>query len=48
MRNKFMVENSSCLVCYWDGQTGGTAQTIDMAEKCGLSIVNLAEKITGG
>lgn len=43
-RNKYMIENSSRLICYWDGKRGGTAQTIRMANKAGLDIYNVAEK----
>lgn len=41
-RNRYMVEHSSRLICYWDGQEGGTAQTVRMAERQGLEVVNLA------
>jgi uncharacterized phage-like protein YoqJ len=44
LRNRFMVENSSCLICYWDGQKGGTAQTVRLANRHGHVIRNLAEK----
>ena len=43
-RNSFMIENSSCLVCYWDGQEGGTASTVRVAMKQEHSIFNMAEK----
>jgi len=43
LRNTFMIENSSHLICYWDGQSGGTAQTIRMAQKRGHSIYNLLQ-----
>ncbi len=42
-RNRFMVEASSLLICYHDGQPGGTAQTIHMAEQKGLAFINLAK-----
>ena len=42
-RNRFMVDASSLLICYFDGQSGGTAQTVHMAGQSGLEIVNLAE-----
>jgi len=45
LRNNFMVENSSYIICYWDGQNGGTAQTIRMAEKHGHSIHNLNSSV---
>ena len=41
-RNRFMVDASSRLICYYDGRSGGTAQTVHMAEQSGLKIVNLA------
>ena len=39
-----MVAASSLLICYFDGRSGGTAQTVRMAEQSGLEIVNLAER----
>ena len=42
-RNRFMVDASSLLICYFDGKPGGTAQTVRMAEQSGLRIVNLAD-----
>lgn len=42
-RNRFMVDAASLLICYFDGKPGGTAQTVRMAERDGLRIVNLAE-----
>ena len=41
-RNRFMVDASSLLICYFEGRPGGTAQTVRMAEQAGLTIVNLA------
>lgn len=43
-RNRFMVEHSSLLICYFDGRPGGTAQTVRMALRAGLDIVNLADR----
>ena len=40
-RNLYLVENSSHLICYWDGQEGGTAQTVRMAQTRGLTIHNI-------
>ena len=42
-RNRFMVDASSRLICYYDGRSGGTAQTVHMAEQSGLKIINLAD-----
>lgn len=43
-RNRFMVDASSLLICYFDGKPGGTAQTVRMAKQNGLRIVNLADE----
>ena len=43
-RNQFMVDAASLLICFFDGQPGGTAQTVRMARQRGLRIVNLAER----
>ncbi|MCL2577565.1 MAG: DUF1273 domain-containing protein [Defluviitaleaceae bacterium] len=43
-RKLFFVENSSYLICYWDGQEGGTAQIISMAKQYGHKIHNLHRK----
>ena len=42
-RNLFMVEQSSRLLCYYDGQPGGTAHTYHYAVRNGLEIFNLAD-----
>lgn len=42
-RNKYMVERSGRIICYYDGQSGGTAHTVGLAEDKGLEIVNLFE-----
>ena len=42
VRNRFMVDSSSLLICYFDGQAGGTAQTVHYAQDSGLHIVNLS------
>lgn len=47
-RNRFMVDNSSTVVCYFDGKSGGTANTVKYAGKKGKRIINLADyKIDG-
>lgn len=40
-RNRYMIDHSDHLICYWDGQGGGTAQTVFMARKHGLSMRNV-------
>lgn len=40
-RNRYMVDNSSKLICYYNGSTGGTGYTAEYAEKQSIKIVNL-------
>ena len=42
-RNQYMVEQSGRLLCYFDGQLGGTAHTVRCALHQGLEIHNLAK-----
>jgi len=42
-RNRYMVDHSSRLICYYDGIKGGTEYTVKYAERKGLTIVNVAE-----
>ena len=44
VRNRFMVDSSSLLICYFDGQAGGTAQTVHYAQGSGLRIINLSPR----
>ncbi len=37
-RNRYMVDRSSLLICYYDGKTGGTQSTVAYAEKLGLEV----------
>ena len=41
-RNRHLVDNSSVCVCCLTRDSGGTAYTVDYAEKKGLAIINLA------
>lgn len=43
LRNKFMVDNSSLLICYSTGKSGGTKSTVKYATDKGLKIINIAE-----
>lgn len=47
VRNRYLVDHSSvCLCCLRENATrGGTAYTVRYAEKQGLPVVNLAEKL---
>ena len=41
LRNRALVDNSSVCICYLERNSGGTAYTVDYAEKSGLEIINL-------
>lgn len=41
LRNRYMVERSFRLICYFDGRPGGTAATVRYAVEKKLEIVNL-------
>lgn len=43
-RNRFMVDNSSCVIGFCNKTTGGTKYTLDYAEKCGVKIENTYSK----
>lgn len=40
-RNRYMVDRSSEMICYYDGGTGGTAYTVKYAKQNNLKITNL-------
>lgn len=42
-RNDFLVDNASQLICYYDGQSGGTRYTVQRAQRSKLSITNIAD-----
>ena len=42
LRNDYMINNSSRIICYWSGTSGGTAYTVRLAKKCGLTIHNIS------
>jgi uncharacterized phage-like protein YoqJ len=42
-RNRYLVDHSSRLICYYDGRKGGTAHTVHYASKRRVKIINLAE-----
>ena len=43
-RNRYMIDNSSKLICYYNGSGGGTGYTVEYAEKRLVSVENLYEK----
>lgn len=42
-RNRYMIDRSAAVITYFDGQKGGTASTVSMAQKKGLTVINLAD-----
>lgn len=40
-RNDYMLQNSSYIISYYDGQSGGTMYTINRAKQQGPKIINL-------
>ena len=44
-RNRHLVDNSSACTAYLTDSKGGTAYTVDYAEKHGLTVFNIAELI---
>lgn len=44
IRNIYMVDNSNIIFTNWDGSTGGTANTVKLAIKKKMPIVNIGEK----
>ncbi len=40
-RNKYMVDNSDIVITWFNGQKGGTANTIDYAMRKGRKVINL-------
>lgn len=43
-RNRHLVDNSSCCICYLTKESGGTAYTVDYALKQGLKVINIADE----
>lgn len=43
IRDRFLVEQSSRCICFFDGTPGGTAYTVAYARRSGLQIDNLAD-----
>ena len=40
-RNKYMVDNSDVVITWFDGRTGGTANTIEYALRLGRRVINI-------
>lgn len=45
IRNQYMVDHASMCIAYWNGRTGGTSQTVRMAKKAGLPVINLYDEV---
>ncbi len=45
MRNRFLVDHASVCISYQTSQRGGTAFTVSYAQKKGLPIINMADKL---
>lgn len=43
IRNRYLIDHSAALICYCARKSGGTAATLQMAEKNMLTIQNLAD-----
>lgn len=41
LRNDYLVDNASVIICYFDGVSGGTAYTVKYAARKGKRIINL-------
>lgn len=46
-RNRHLVDHSGVCICYLTKTTGGAAYTVEYAQKVGVDIINLANKIAG-
>ena len=44
-RNRHLVDNSSACIAYLTDSKGGTAYTVDYAQKHGLNVYNIADHI---
>lgn len=43
VRDRFLVQQSNHCICFFDGVPGGTAYTVGLARRSGLTIDNLAD-----
>ena len=44
-RNRALIDHSSELICYWDGEEGGTKHTVDYAAEKNISVTNLCDHL---
>jgi len=38
---KYMVDNSNKLICFYDGSSGGTGNTVEYAESKSIPVINI-------
>lgn len=43
-RDRFLIDHAALLICYYDGQPGGTSYTVHYAESKGHEMINLARE----
>lgn len=43
-RNDYLLDNCGMVVCYYDGESGGTMYTYNRAKKRGLPIINIFDR----
>ena len=44
-RNRFLIDNSNVCIAYQRRKSGGTAYTVDYAQKHQVSVINLAKEV---
>lgn len=42
-RNRYLVDNADTIITYYNGKSGGTKYTLDLATKKGLKIINICK-----
>lgn len=47
IRNDWMLEHSTALICYYNGIKGGTAYTVNKARQAGHTVINLHDTVIG-
>ena len=45
IRNKEMVDNATAAICFWDGKSKGTKNTIDLCKKKGIPCRVISYKV---
>lgn len=42
-RNRYMADNSSRLICYYDGSSGWTGYTVEYAKSKSMHVINICD-----